>query len=381
MPKTRHLGMGPALDTCFAAKVKQEIEEEELDSVRAQEKDRLTNVLGLMKTVLLPRLGDLIEWRQKKRLRKPKPTNYSLIKTRKPHSSVPGLSTHPGVQSRVPPTDRSMRSQGATPDVFLPSAGVREHRRFSRTSQGRSEASEAKLRRTQEQVHQPVHQSVQRIKTEPMEPVPVGPPFSDPPLLDRGKRQSKPPNKLLDSDFLFSFCQPAGGAMAVMKKEENMDICLTPSDSQARGTFAPLQHPRRTLRARRSPAVSVVKTEREERSVSQSLEQRLRPKSQKSSCMTKSSRGAAGRARPKQLRGPQNQVSKVSNLSHSCLQCEASYKDCEALVMHRLRHVEGKHWPCPLCCKKFFRMRNVRSHIRTHEPKLYKCRSCIVAGL
>lgn len=348
MPKIRHLGMGPALDTCFAAKVKQEIEEEELDSARAQEKDRLTNVLGLMKTVLLPRLGDLIGWRQKKRLRKPKPTNYSLIKPRKPRSSVPELSAHPGVQSRVPPTDRSMRSQGATPDVFLRTSGVREHSSSSRTSQGRSKASEAKLRRTQEQVHQPVHQSVQRIKTEPVELVPVGPPFSDLPLLDRGKRQSK----LLDSGFLFSFCRPAGGAMALMKKEEeeeNVDICLTPSDSQARGTFTPLQRPQRTLRARRSPAVSVVKTEREERRVSQSLEQRLRPKSQKSSrCMTKSSRGAAGRARPKQLRGPQNQVPKVSNLSHSCLQCEASYKDCEALIMHRLRHVEGKHWPCPV---------------------------------
>lgn len=33
-----------------------------------------------------------------------------------------------------------------------------------------------------------------------------------------------------------------------------------------------------------------------------------------------------------------------------------------------------------LCSKTFFRLRNVRNHIRTHDPKLYKCRSCIVAG-
>lgn len=180
---------------------------------------------------------------------------------------------------------------------------------------------------------------------------------------------------------------------------------MTRSVSQARETFSALQRPHRTLRARRPPAVFAVKREQEERSVSQSLERRPRPRSQRSSRHLTKPTGpeaavskpkqakapvcsascvmldAAGRARLKQLRGPRSQAPKVPKASHSCPQCDASYKDCDALVMHRLRHVEGKHWPCPLCCKTFFRLRNVRSHIRTHEPKLYKCRSCIVAGL
>ncbi|KAG5833675.1 hypothetical protein ANANG_G00278390 [Anguilla anguilla] len=65
--------------------------------------------------------------------------------------------------------------------------------------------------------------------------------------------------------------------------------------------------------------------------------------------------------------------------SHTCLQCKAAYRSCDALIMHRIRHIEGKHWPCPLCSKTFFRQRNVQSHIRTHDPKLYKCSRCISA--
>uniref|UniRef100_A0A3B5QRZ0 C2H2-type domain-containing protein n=2 Tax=Xiphophorus TaxID=8082 RepID=A0A3B5QRZ0_XIPMA len=90
---------------------------------------------------------------------------------------------------------------------------------------------------------------------------------------------------------------------------------------------------------------------------------------------------AVHRARLKQLRGPRSQAPKVPKASHACLQCPAAYNDCDALIMHQLRHIDGKHWPCPLCSKTFFRLRNVRNHIRTHDPKLYKCRSCIAAGL
>lgn len=120
------------------------------------------------------------------------------------------------------------------------------------------------------------------IKKEPADPVPVGS-FPDPPSPDRGKRQSKPPIKLLDSGFLFSFCRPAGGAMAIMKKEEeSVDICLTRSVSQVGETYGAEESPHRTLRARGPPTVSVVKREREERNISQRLAQRSRPKSRKS---------------------------------------------------------------------------------------------------
>lgn len=246
------------------------------------------------------------------------------------------------------------------------------------------------------------------IKEEPAEPVPVVGPFPDPPSPDLGKRQSKPPIKLLDSGFLFSFCRPAGGPIAGLKKEEeSVDICLTRSVSQVGEKFEANESPHRTLRARGPPILPVVKKEREERRVSQGKAQRPRTSSrnaalhlpkcnagskaartmpkQQGKLLALNSRScvmmdAVRRARLKQLRGPRSQAPKVPKTAHACLQCPASYKDCDALIMHRLRHIEGKHWPCPLCSKTFFRLRNVRNHIRTHDPKLYKCRSCIAAG-
>ncbi|XP_054644040.1 uncharacterized protein si:dkey-229b18.3 [Dunckerocampus dactyliophorus] len=243
------------------------------------------------------------------------------------------------------------------------------------------------------------------IKEEPADPIPVGGPFPDPPSPDLGKRQSKPPIKLLDSGFLFSFCRPAGAPMVGIKKEEeSVDICLTRSVSQVGEKFG-ANH--RALRARGPPPdLAMVKREREERRERQSRVQRPRSSSRNNSVSLASSRGAKAtliipkpepkplpvssrgcvvmdsvrRARLKQLRGPRSQAPKVPKAAHACLQCAASYRDCDALIMHRLRHVEGKHWPCPLCSKTFFRLRNVRNHIRTHDPKLYKCRSCIIAG-
>ncbi|XP_068186293.1 uncharacterized protein si:dkey-229b18.3 isoform X2 [Antennarius striatus] len=542
---------------CSPVRVKQEVEEvdeDELDYTRAQEKYKLMNVLGLQRTALLPRPEDLIGWRQKKRLRKLKANNYSLTKRRKPRPTSPGLPIGPvtlslplcnpvttrllsksvktkpvgrvgsepttkkkrkSVSQHIPPSDRSMRSKVVLPDIFAPSfrgrelrQSVRQGDRSNRVSQQplrrrstnkprvrnpvriKSEpvefsvsgltypsinycghtpppweqvrnkvavdtvktprynssrpAAKAKLRRVSSsegakskcrpgevggkvesqglggitdtrqrvKVSEPDefqfaqqepppsiynHPLYKVIKQEPTDPVPVAA-FSDPPSPDRGKRQSKPPIKLLDSGFLFSFCRPAGGPMAVLKKEEeSVDICLTRSVSQV-GEMSP----HRALRARGTPALPVVK--REERSVNRSKAHNPQPKSRNNTHPLTKSTGpkarrtmpkqeklplssrscvmmdATHRARLRQLRGPRSQAPTVPKAAHACLQCSALYKDCDALIMHRLRHVEGKHWPCPLCSKTFFRLRNVRSHIRTHDPKLYKCRSCIVAG-
>ncbi|CAB1419806.1 unnamed protein product [Pleuronectes platessa] len=193
---------------------------------------------------------------------------------------------------------------------------------------------------------------------------------------DLGKRQSKPPIKLLDSGFLFSFCRSTGGPIAGLKKEEeSVDICLTRSVSQVKDTFGAQEPSHRTLRARGPPSLPVVKKEREERTVSQSRVQRPRRTSrsnplplakpagskvtramskQQGKELAVSSKNcvlldAVRRARLKQLRGPRSQAPKVLKAAHTCPQCPASYKDCDALIMHRLRHIEGKHWPCPLC--------------------------------
>ncbi|XP_053185004.1 uncharacterized protein si:dkey-229b18.3 [Scomber japonicus] len=556
---------------CSPVRVKQEVEEvveDEEDYARAQEKYKLMNVLGLQRTALLPRPEDLIGWRQKKRLRKLKANNYSLTKRRKPRVTSPAIQytlslplcapvnscllsksaksksvvpvsqvkTTPKRQKstpqHVPPSDRSMRSKGALPDMFQPASrpgyGGRELRRSVRKgesvhrpvqqplrrntrktivrntvriktepaeysisglcipsnhhhghtphrstppqrTQARNKitvetvrtlrynssrpAAKAKLRRgsarevektkckpredgrkvggqgmrgmmdTGPRVkdnepgglhlseHAPPpsiynHPLYKVIKEEPAELVPVGS-FSDPPSPDLGKRQSKPPIKLLDSGFLFSFCRPAGAPMAVLKKEEeSVDICLTRSVSQVGKKFGAEEPHHRALRARGPPTLPVVKREREERSVSQSRVQGVRrssrnnthhvakPSGSKATQIKPKQQGnlllargrscvmldSVRRARLKQLRGPRSQVPKVPKSAHTCPQCPASYRDCDALIMHRLRHIEGKHWPCPLCSKTFFRLRNVRNHIHTHDPKLYKCRSCIVAG-
>lgn len=236
------------------------------------------------------------------------------------------------------------------------------------------------------------------IKEEPAEPIPVGS-FCDPPSPDLGKRQSKPPIKLLDSGFLFSFCRSPGGPMGLKKEEESVDICLTRSVTQAGLRFRGDESQHRALRARAPPPLSPVKKERVERRVRRpeginAKKVNKLPKSvasktpltmPKKDVVALSGRkcvmmDSVHRARLKQLRGPRSQAPKAPKSAHACSQCPAAYRDCDALMTHQLRHVEGKHWPCPLCSKTFFRLRNVRNHIRTHDPKLYKCRSCIAAG-
>lgn len=138
------------------------------------------------------------------------------------------------------------------------------------------------------------------IKEEPAEPVPVVGPFSDPPSPDLGKRQSKPPIKLLDSGFLFGFCRPAGGPMAGLKKEEeSVDICLTRSVSQVGEKFGAVEAPHRTLRTRGPPALPVVKREREERAVSQKRVRRPRLNSRNTNLhLAKPARSKATRSVP-----------------------------------------------------------------------------------
>lgn len=75
---------------------------------------------------------------------------------------------------------------------------------------------------------------------------------------------------------------------------------------------------------------------------------------------------AVRRARLKQLRGPRSQAPKVPRASHTCLECPAVYMDCDALIMHRLRHVEGKHWPCPV--RSAFQASYLFTLLKTYFP-------------
>lgn len=263
------------------------------------------------------------------------------------------------------------------------------------------------------------HPLYKTIKEEPADPLPLTQPFPTSDSSDLGKRQSKPPVKLLDQGFLFGFCRPASG---IKQEEESVDIYLTRSVSNASSSHrdsSPNLVKRERVRARIKPdrtglngphwaglgnrstpfsqrLAIQVKTERDESQRSSVVKVARHPKVSKRSCKVKkeptktknvnkllplSSRRSIllesiRRARLKRLQDPKGQG---SSGTHVCLQCRASYRDCDALIMHRIRHIEGKHWPCPLCSKTFFRQRNVRNHIRTHNPKLYKCRQCIAA--
>ncbi|XP_041936727.1 uncharacterized protein si:dkey-229b18.3 [Alosa sapidissima] len=276
--------------------------------------------------------------------------------------------------------------------------------------------------------HHSLHQHPQykAIKEEPADPLPLSVPLPDQETPELGKRQSKLPVKLLDPGFLISFCRPAAG---IKREEESVDICLTrsvahgtvPPGSPAHGSVLSAGRLRRRdvadrrgvemrprLRRERqaTQAVAVfqrntkalrrkVKKEPAERSASQRVTQgHSRPPATKKRSDTKreptknlakllplhSRRSilleSIRRARLKQLRGPSAQAPRGS---HACQQCRASYRDCDALIMHRIRHIEGKHWPCPLCSKTFFSQKNVKNHIRNHDPKLYRCRQCMVA--
>ncbi|XP_026851568.2 uncharacterized protein si:dkey-229b18.3 [Electrophorus electricus] len=260
------------------------------------------------------------------------------------------------------------------------------------------------------------------IKEEPADPIPLTQAFPASDASDLGKRQSKPPVKLLDQGFLFGLCRPPGG---IKREEESVDICLTRSvshSSASRSDTSPGLVRRDRISARilpdrtgldgphwagvgnRSTLFSQrmllrVKKEEEETCVSQrpkAIRSSAQHKDSKRTCKVKrelpkakvkklypmSSRHTVmlesiQRAQVKQLKGPCGQG---SGGAHTCLQCRSSYRDCDALIMHRIRHIEGKHWPCPLCSKTFFRQKNVRNHIRTHNPKLYKCRHCVASS-
>ena len=93
--------------------------------------------------------------------------------------------------------------------------------------------------------------------------------------------------------------------MAGLKKEEeSVDICLTRSVSQVGEKFGAEESPHRALRARGPPTLPVVKKEREERSVSQSKVQRLRPNSRNGPLpLAKSAGSKAARTTPKVGKG------------------------------------------------------------------------------
>uniref|UniRef100_A0A673NCI4 Uncharacterized LOC107748215 n=1 Tax=Sinocyclocheilus rhinocerous TaxID=307959 RepID=A0A673NCI4_9TELE len=238
--------------------------------------------------------------------------------------------------------------------------------------------------------HQQLHSHplYKTIKEEPADLLPLTQPFPTSNSSDLGKRQSKPPIKLLDQGFLFGFCRSPSG---IKREEESVDIYLTHGNSShcdsspgmvRRDRVRARIMPDRTglngphwagLGNRHSPfsqrTAVRVKTERDETGLSQGSQVNRvsrHPQVSKRSCKVKkeptktknvnkllplsSQRSvlleSIRQARLKQQKGPHVQA---SSGPHACLQCRASYRDCDALIMHRIRHIEGKHWPCPVC--------------------------------
>ncbi|XP_046701589.1 uncharacterized protein si:dkey-229b18.3 [Silurus meridionalis] len=399
---------------------------------------------------------------------KPEPHEYAISQTAPSHSGIRhslGSKVDPS-KARVsapktcPPVDRSLRITTTEPKRMLRyNTGRSTTDKRKTTRQNKSVQEKTKLRsgackanlvgenkknmaprkRTEDKVtdlkgtrgwdfsntnHQHYNNPLYRvIKEEPADPLPLTQPFINSEASDLGKRQSKPPVKLLDQGFLFGLCRPSGG---IKKEEESVDICLTRSvshSSASHSNASPGIVRRDRIRARitsegsglngphwaglgnRSTTSSqrvLVRVKKEEEKIDVSEQSKanssfIQLKDSKGSCKVKreppktknvnklypvSSRRTVmlesiRRARSNQQKSPRGQS---SGGPHVCLQCRASYRDCDGLIMHRIRHIEGKHWPCPLCSKTFFRQKNVRNHIRTHNPKLYKCRQCIASS-
>lgn len=284
------------------------------------------------------------------------------------------------------------------------------------------------------------------IKEEPADPLPLTQPFLND-VAELGKRQSKPPVKLLDQGFLFGLCRPSGG---IKREEESVDICLTRSvshSSSSHSNTSPDMVRRDRIRARitsegsglngphwtglgnRSTSSSqrvLVRVKKEEEKID--VSQQSKPtrsftqlKDRKVSCKVKKEPPktkvklishnfipflslhiyllrallkpffkafakqpsaqisslnnvffslknvnklypvscrqtvmleSIRHARLNQKKGPRGQS---SGGAHACLQCRASYRDCDGLIMHRIRHIEGKHWPCPVSSLKQYR--------------------------
>ncbi|TRY88198.1 hypothetical protein DNTS_026890 [Danionella cerebrum] len=187
------------------------------------------------------------------------------------------------------------------------------------------------------------HPLYKTIKEEPADPLPLTQqfPMSDP--LDLGKRQSKPPVKLLDQGFLFGLCrQPSG----IKREEDSMDIYVTKSFSHG-SSSTPDKKDR--IRARIMPDRTGLNGPHWA-----GLGNRHSPFSQRSAVRVKTEKDETALSKDKPF-SKQPQVSKKS--------CKVKKQPTEM----------------KLCSKTFFRQRNVRNHIRTHNPKLYKCRQCIAA--
>ncbi|XP_061081504.1 proline-rich protein 36-like isoform X2 [Conger conger] len=457
--------------------------EEEGQSPRALEKYRLLSTLGLQRRSLLPRPEELIGWRQKKRLRKPKVSSYALTVPRKPRApALPNapapVSTAllqaliktepPQVLIKTEPPQVLIKTEPPDPismeDMMMGLGGAwgggggLERRELRRSARGRTAPPWTPV----PSVAPPVSRRSLRVKQEPdappiwtlppptlsANPRPRGRPRKNPPpcvpgapsgVRPRGRprrgespapvltlltsikeepadasvtpaplptgrrqRQSKPPLKLLDPGFLFPLGRPG-----VSVKQEEAGVAawqgaglLGGRSGVARTRCSPRHArpgpgPDRTQPRAKGPPAPLLKN----RAVHRRLMDRgatgglTRPallkahkakqtgQRPKNACAAPSLQRSAALesvrlARMKRLR---ERRSHTPVPSHTCLQCQAAYRSCDALIMHRIRHIEGKHWPCPLCSKTFFRQRNVQCHIRTHDPKLYKCSSCIAS--
>lgn len=234
-------------NSCGASKENLDVDKackEKLKNDRAQGKCVFMNSLGLVRTDIVPVIQELMASRQRSRLRprKPRvpspqlpskavkaplptgnPLNTGLPK--KPEEVIQDdaanlekkVTTKPkDVQRGVPQSDRSTRSKAVKRAAATPSVG--ETSQSLKTGDIVAPPAKRRARATAE--------TVQVWSVHPKEPVdPTDVLVCNPTPLDRAKRQRRRPSKLLDSDFVFDFLQPAGGATpGVTTAEGNMDI-------------------------------------------------------------------------------------------------------------------------------------------------------------
>ncbi|KAJ8246673.1 hypothetical protein GJAV_G00254140 [Gymnothorax javanicus] len=421
---TQRPQLGPALGSGVSLGLEETVEDE-AESSRSLEKYRLLSVLGLQRKSQFPDPVQPAGWQQKQRLRKLKVLSYALTAPRGLRPASPGTSSLPVKDE--PPEPIAVEEAGSGRGCLTNRARPLRHREVLRRSVRIRDAPLQNLPRLRARKAEPRARAPRkrpvRVKREPAHPAVSpfalpdcstpghqqgepsfnrrgrGPP--DPSLVrggsharlvgstvrectrkarvndgapwwsksikdepadlfpvsvapELGKRQSKPPVKLLDPGFLFEFCRPVG----IKREPEGGDKRVSQSVER-------LKQRGRASRLRCEGRGVASQGLHRARSGTAKVDRCL-PKKHKQRPLLENTRAV-------RKKGP------APMTSHTCVLCRAKCRNCDAVIMHQIRHTEGKHWPCPLCSKTFFRQRNVQSHIRTHDPNLYKCRSCISA--
>lgn len=228
-------------NSCGASQANLETEKackEELNNERAQGKCTFMNSLGLNRTDTVPVVQELTTSRKwsRPRPRKPKVASLELLSKAAKAALPIGNPVNTGLHEKP---EEVIQDDAANQEKKVPTkpkvvqVGVSQSDRSTRSKGVKRAAVTTPVGETSQSVKRgdtvpPPSKRRARATAETVQAGPVDPTDTvpcNPAPLDRAKRQRRRPSKLLDSDFVFDFLQPVGGATSgAAAMECNMDI-------------------------------------------------------------------------------------------------------------------------------------------------------------